>query len=115
MEPEAIFMALVVGGIFFGAAINGLYIFLLGRFYKEWQQKDPELWQAKGSPEFGEQVTGGVNSGSLFTTLGVLREKATSPGYPAAHLAWLMFRIAAVFTCLLFLGVGASVVFLDIM
>lgn len=113
METEELFMIIIVGGIFFAAAINGLYLFLLGRFFKEWQQKDPELWQAKGSPDFGRQITGNANFRSLFAVLGVLREKATAPGYPAAHLAWLMFRIAAAVTCLMFIGVGASVFYME--
>jgi len=106
------FMVVAMIAIFAGAAVNGLYILMLGRFYRELEQKDPEAWQLVGSPRLGEQASGRSGFRSFYAFLGVLRAKANRHDYPAAHWAWLAFRIAGVTTVLIFTAVGGGMIYL---
>jgi hypothetical protein len=107
------FMVLAMIAIFSGAVVNGLYILMLGRFYRELEQKDPEAWLRVGSPRLGEQAGGRGGFRSFYAFLGVLRAKTNRHDYPDARWAWLAFRIAGVTTVLIFIVVGGGMIYLS--
>jgi len=93
----------LIGSLLVVAPVNGIYVFLVGRFYAELEMQDPQTWEAIGSPRQGDQMRRQASTRSLWAFIKPLKEKAGQPRYPAAYWAWFWFRIAAVSTSLLFL------------
>jgi hypothetical protein len=93
----------LIGTLFVVMPVVGVYVFLVGRFFGELEEQDPQTWEAIGSPRQGDQMRRRSSTAAFWAFLKPLKEKAGQPRYPAAYWAWLWFRVAAVCTSLLFL------------
>lgn len=116
MSPETIQVTLfyAIGGLLPVAVIvNLIYNLVIGGFFTELEEQDPQAWQDLGSPRTGDNFKRqrSTNKG-LFLFVPVLRSKAKLSDYPRARRAWRWFRLAALATGSIFALAGGAVIWM---
>lgn len=103
---DEILAQILLGLIFLGTLIAGLYIHTLTRFFKELRGREPALWQKIGSPTLLNMlILPLINFRKFYAFLPVLKQRRDDARYLYAERAWRLLVCGLLFCVVLLVNV----------